>query len=462
MYLAFDVYADFFTFDHEKGRPWKRGALSGDYMGGHAGVAIGYGRTEEGYLIVRNSWGKDWGDGGYFKFSELYERACKAIPPVLGEREHCLLDFGGADVEKIAENIPSVQWVKSEWSDCSVTCGGGGSRMRSVGCVNTASGDVAVGCPANEKPPDTETCGCGECPACEFQAMPAMTYGSENVNEHGGKMELAKEQCVEAMISCTPGDNCCHGISCTGGSTEFQYCLAKKGPALMEAREGENSYAMDCTKMIMAHILSEQHSAPGGHITGEGYSCPVSEWDSWGKCCGSPGWRQRQRTVTNLGDCNGIPPRLVEQETCISTTCIEHKFWLIDNGDGTVSLRGDHEVSPHKSKNATNATHHLRHDVEEEGTGMANIVPAKDGIVVIESVGFVAVGGLLLLLVSFFMFQNYQKKKDDHPGDDHGKDKDHEGKDGEKKDGDKDDSGKDKEGKDKDKGKKGGKDEEDK
>lgn len=33
-------------------------------IGGHAVMAVGYNRTNERF-IVRNSWGKDWGKGGY-------------------------------------------------------------------------------------------------------------------------------------------------------------------------------------------------------------------------------------------------------------------------------------------------------------------------------------------------------------------------------------------------------------
>jgi len=34
-------------------------------IGGHAVLAVGYDDTQQ-YFIVRNSWGPDWGDGGYF------------------------------------------------------------------------------------------------------------------------------------------------------------------------------------------------------------------------------------------------------------------------------------------------------------------------------------------------------------------------------------------------------------
>ena len=35
------------------------------FLGGHAVLLVGYDKNRECY-IVRNSWGKNWGDSGYF------------------------------------------------------------------------------------------------------------------------------------------------------------------------------------------------------------------------------------------------------------------------------------------------------------------------------------------------------------------------------------------------------------
>mmetsp|Transcript_35777 Transcript_35777/g.6450 ORF Transcript_35777/g.6450 Transcript_35777/m.6450 type:complete len:98 (-) Transcript_35777:35-328(-) len=65
--IAFDCVDDFMHY--------KSGVYSSDNCGtlpsqvNHAVLAVGYGVTDDGedYWIVKNSWGTDWGDKGYFK-----------------------------------------------------------------------------------------------------------------------------------------------------------------------------------------------------------------------------------------------------------------------------------------------------------------------------------------------------------------------------------------------------------
>jgi hypothetical protein len=58
-----DVYADFIAYGSGVYRH-----TTGDYLGGHAVSIVGYNDAGR-YWIVRNSWGEDWGENGFFRVS---------------------------------------------------------------------------------------------------------------------------------------------------------------------------------------------------------------------------------------------------------------------------------------------------------------------------------------------------------------------------------------------------------
>jgi len=63
-----DVYYDFFSYQSGVYE-----YVSGSYQGGHAILIVGYQDDSSvdggGYFIVKNSWGTEWGESGYFKIA---------------------------------------------------------------------------------------------------------------------------------------------------------------------------------------------------------------------------------------------------------------------------------------------------------------------------------------------------------------------------------------------------------
>lgn len=87
---GFSVHEDFMAWDGKGVYQWDG---KSPVSGGHAIVIVGWG-TEEGvpYWLIRNSWGPEWGDKGYFKMlrgsnhCEIEENVIVGIPCIYGMR----------------------------------------------------------------------------------------------------------------------------------------------------------------------------------------------------------------------------------------------------------------------------------------------------------------------------------------------------------------------------------------
>lgn len=83
---GFVIYEDFLDWDGYGIYEWDK---KSGIVGGHAIVLIGWGEEKgKKYWIVRNSWGKEWGDKGYFKIlrgenhCEIEENVFTGIPNI--------------------------------------------------------------------------------------------------------------------------------------------------------------------------------------------------------------------------------------------------------------------------------------------------------------------------------------------------------------------------------------------
>jgi hypothetical protein len=90
---TFIVYPDFYEFDAKnKIYEWNG---EGPQVGGHAVEIIGWGtKNNIDYWDIKNSWGTDWGDGGYFRMirgtnnCELEENVITGIPDFFYPLDH--------------------------------------------------------------------------------------------------------------------------------------------------------------------------------------------------------------------------------------------------------------------------------------------------------------------------------------------------------------------------------------
>lgn len=72
--IGFDVYESFESADvYETGMVPIPNTRTESFLGGHAVLAVGYKQIKNAnYIIIRNSWGADWGDAGYCYMPEAF------------------------------------------------------------------------------------------------------------------------------------------------------------------------------------------------------------------------------------------------------------------------------------------------------------------------------------------------------------------------------------------------------
>ena len=85
------IDSNHWSFAHYEGGIYRPKTCSKVHLD-HAVLAVGYGVDEdtgEEYYILKNSWGKDWGEAGYMRMARTYGNLCgiatQATFPIVSE-----------------------------------------------------------------------------------------------------------------------------------------------------------------------------------------------------------------------------------------------------------------------------------------------------------------------------------------------------------------------------------------
>jgi hypothetical protein len=118
------IYSDFYTFD-TKNSIYEWDGKS-PQVGGHAIEIVGWGeKNGKDFWIIKNSWGEEWGDKGYFKMirgynnCEIEENVISGIPDYFYP-----LDFNPPTLYKFGESKKSIENRRKISVDLSQSAGG--------------------------------------------------------------------------------------------------------------------------------------------------------------------------------------------------------------------------------------------------------------------------------------------------------------------------------------------------
>lgn len=121
------IYPDFYTFNSKQDIYEWNGI--GPSISGHAVSIIGWGEIKgKKYWIIRNSWGVDWGDNGFFKMvrgsnnCELEENVISGVPDFFYPETHKTTIL--TKNPEWGESLKSMQQRKQVDNDLSFTAGG--------------------------------------------------------------------------------------------------------------------------------------------------------------------------------------------------------------------------------------------------------------------------------------------------------------------------------------------------
>ena len=97
--------------DHRSFLWYMRGIIDTDKCGtniSHAVLAVGYGKdkkTDKEYFIIKNSWGKTWGEGGYARIAADQKTFSKGMCGILQYGAMAFVKQENVPLQKVVQQI---------------------------------------------------------------------------------------------------------------------------------------------------------------------------------------------------------------------------------------------------------------------------------------------------------------------------------------------------------------------
>lgn len=299
-------------------------------IGGHAVCVVGYDDANS-WWIVRNSWGADRGDNGYFYFPYAY----LDDPNIASDIWAIQLMSNGAPVDCV---------VDTSWTvgNCSATaCGTTGTQPLTRNIVIYQSNNGAA-CPALTS---TQAC---TAPACVLTPVDCVYSDWVKTDMCSATVCGTSGTQTFARVITTPSEN--NGAACPTNLSEVRSCSAAPCPILKPVNcevtgwsatgtcsatscgtTGTQTYSRFVTTPPQNNGAAcpttlSQTLPCAGPVCPSPVDCAVGPWGMWSDCsssiCGQSGSQTATRPVVSDAANGGVAcPALTQTRPCINPQC---------------------------------------------------------------------------------------------------------------------------------------------